>query len=234
MARHFRATQSIPLTVAGRPLPLVYLVIATLIAAPQRKAVVVLDFEGRFDIARVLRCVPYSEPPESVEGVGEPEAEPGATPEAETEVEEEAEAKADDPHDEKEGTVGVPPHRVTEDDLSHVHVFSPAKGKETLAIPIAAAVTAAEKYMLYGEHGSRDREWWGIVAIGGTGPISDVAMATTWKGWLRVDREELSPPGLAARTGEALTATEETRHAPSEAVSWVASSLWGGFSFRES
>jgi len=203
VARHFRATQSLPLTIAGRPLPLVYLVVATLIAAPQRKAVAVLDFDGRFDMARVLRCPPYQAPPAD----GEAAAAAAAR------------------------------RRVTEDDLAHVHVFRPAAGKgppSPDAPAVAAAVAAVERHMLYGAHGSRDREYWGVVVVGGAAASPDVAMATTWKGWLRVDREELLPSEAAIPAGDVLAAAAgEARRGTEGPVYWVANSLWGGFRFQE-
>ncbi|TDZ29012.1 hypothetical protein C8035_v007087 [Colletotrichum spinosum] len=54
-AKHFRATREIPLTVTGRYLPLVYRLVAGLVAPPHRKAVLVVDTEHRFDVTR-LAC----------------------------------------------------------------------------------------------------------------------------------------------------------------------------------
>ena len=41
--------------------------------------------------------------------------------------------------------------------------------------------------MVYGEHGSKGREWFGSIVIGGTGGDVNVG----WRGWLRVEREEV-------------------------------------------
>lgn len=48
------------MSVSGRQLPLIYLLVATLIAPPHAKTVVVVDLESRFDITRVLECTPYA------------------------------------------------------------------------------------------------------------------------------------------------------------------------------
>ncbi|KAH6842254.1 hypothetical protein B0I37DRAFT_356358 [Chaetomium sp. MPI-CAGE-AT-0009] len=54
VSRHFRATKSAPLALAGRPHELLYVLVATLIAPPHEKAVAIVDFEGRFDPLRLL------------------------------------------------------------------------------------------------------------------------------------------------------------------------------------
>ncbi|KAL8349966.1 hypothetical protein RB598_005346 [Gaeumannomyces tritici] len=59
-AKHLRATQAAVVSVSGRQLPLIYLLVATLIAPPHGKTVVVVDLESRFDITRVLECTPYA------------------------------------------------------------------------------------------------------------------------------------------------------------------------------
>ncbi|KAK4452699.1 hypothetical protein QBC34DRAFT_28834 [Podospora aff. communis PSN243] len=52
--RHFRATQSAPLALTGRYHELLYVLIASLIAAPHSKSVSIIDFEGSFEILRLL------------------------------------------------------------------------------------------------------------------------------------------------------------------------------------
>ncbi|KAK0751368.1 hypothetical protein B0T18DRAFT_478336 [Schizothecium vesticola] len=56
VARHHRATGSAPLALTGSRggLDLVYHLVATLVAAPQRMAVSVVDLDGRFDVLRLL------------------------------------------------------------------------------------------------------------------------------------------------------------------------------------
>ncbi|KAK0616533.1 hypothetical protein B0T14DRAFT_434262 [Immersiella caudata] len=56
--RHFRATQSAPLAVTGRYHELLYVLIASLIAAPHNKAVSIIDFEGSFELLRLLATPP--------------------------------------------------------------------------------------------------------------------------------------------------------------------------------
>ncbi|ERS97359.1 hypothetical protein HMPREF1624_06691 [Sporothrix schenckii ATCC 58251] len=59
VARHFRSSRAPELVVGGhRPLALVYLLVATLIAAPLRQTVVVVDVEARFDVRLLLGVQP--------------------------------------------------------------------------------------------------------------------------------------------------------------------------------
>ncbi|KAK4120074.1 hypothetical protein N657DRAFT_603366 [Parathielavia appendiculata] len=126
-------------------------------------------------------------------------------------------------------------HRATVQraDLDHVHILRPARGS---AAHIADCVACIEKYMLYGSHRSRGREWWGTVVIGGglnpagsaSGAASaQVAVTADWKGWLRVDRAEV-PSFWDMSAAEAL-ADREKRQAAVEDAGWVANSPWGSF-----
>ncbi|KAL0930237.1 uncharacterized protein CTRU02_215057 [Colletotrichum truncatum] len=56
-ARNFRATQSVPLAVTGRQLPLIYRLVSGLVSAPYYRTVLVFDTEHRFDATR-LSCSP--------------------------------------------------------------------------------------------------------------------------------------------------------------------------------
>jgi hypothetical protein len=118
-------------------------------------------------------------------------------------------------------------------DLEHVHMV---RARRTSASSVAQCVASIEEYMLYGNHSSRDREWWGTVVIGGglnpAGSVSaaaaaQVAVTADWKGWLRVDRAEV-PTFWDMSAGEAL-ADREKRQAAVEDAGWVATSPWGGF-----
>ncbi|KAF3797762.1 hypothetical protein GCG54_00011852 [Colletotrichum gloeosporioides] len=51
--KNFRATQSIPLAVTGRQLPLIYRLVSGLVSAPHFKTVLIFDTEGRFDVTRL-------------------------------------------------------------------------------------------------------------------------------------------------------------------------------------
>ncbi|KAF9882468.1 hypothetical protein CkaCkLH20_00504 [Colletotrichum karsti] len=55
--RNFRATQTIPLAVSGRHLPLVYRIASGLASPPHNKALLIFDMEHRFDATR-LTCDP--------------------------------------------------------------------------------------------------------------------------------------------------------------------------------
>ncbi|KAI0880688.1 uncharacterized protein GGS22DRAFT_193065 [Annulohypoxylon maeteangense] len=118
-------------------------------------------------------------------------------------------------------------------DLRHVHIYRPARGQEE----VRAAVAAADQWMLYGNHGSRAREWWGTVVIGG-GSGAGGGMSVKgdvnagWKGWLRVEREEVSgfPAGVSVE--EALH-DRGKRQEVVDAAGWVAMSRVGGYVWKD-
>ncbi|KAL1906200.1 hypothetical protein Sste5344_008037 [Sporothrix stenoceras] len=61
VTRHFRSTRAPELVVSGqRPLALVYLLVATLVAAPRRQTVVVVDAEARFKVRQMLGVQPMA------------------------------------------------------------------------------------------------------------------------------------------------------------------------------
>jgi hypothetical protein len=169
VARHLRATQSVPLGITGRHLPLLYLLVSTLVAPPHRKAVVIVDEEGRFDVTRLTCLAP---------------------------------------------------------DLAHIYVYRPARGSLEY---VREVVAGAEAHMLYGRHASMTREWWGTIVIGGMrgGDIN-----ASWKGWLRVDREDTRPFGHGISSEEAL-AQRDRRQAAVDSSGWRATSQWGDFHFPD-
>ncbi|KAJ4287520.1 hypothetical protein N0V88_007622 [Collariella sp. IMI 366227] len=123
--------------------------------------------------------------------------------------------------------------RVQRTDLDHVHITRPAHGN---LAQNADCVASIENYMLYGSHQSRGREWWGTIVIGGglnpAGSISaaasaQVAVTAGWKGWLRVDREDM--PTFWDMSAEEALVDREKRQAAVDDVGWLATSLWGGF-----
>ncbi|CAK7200847.1 hypothetical protein SEUCBS139899_003546 [Sporothrix eucalyptigena] len=68
VARHFRSTRGPELVAGGqRPLALVYLLVATLIAAPLRQTVVVVDAEARFDVRQLLGVQPKASAVDNVD-----------------------------------------------------------------------------------------------------------------------------------------------------------------------
>ncbi|KAJ0161895.1 hypothetical protein CTA2_5436 [Colletotrichum tanaceti] len=183
VARNFRATNSAPLAVTGRRLPLIYALISTLVSPPHDKTVLVLDTEHRFDATRLV-CSPES--------------------------------------------------------IRHVYVHRPAcdaihgpRGDGGAGMDpdqVRQLVKAAEDWMLYGDHESSGREWWGTIVIGALG-AGDVTAA--WKGWLRVDRDNVPGFSLGCSAREAMTDRQRRQEAV-DAAPWAASSQWGSFTFPES
>ncbi|KAI1262675.1 hypothetical protein F5Y18DRAFT_149449 [Xylariaceae sp. FL1019] len=115
------------------------------------------------------------------------------------------------------------PFPATISDLKHLHVYRPARGQEH----VKAILSQLDEFMLYGEHGSKAREWWGTVVIGGVG--GDVNAG--WKGWLRVEKEEVSgfAPGMSVE--EALR-DRDRRQAAVDKAGWSLSSRFGGLVFK--
>ncbi|GJC97995.1 hypothetical protein ColKHC_06821 [Colletotrichum higginsianum] len=173
VARNFRATNSAPLAVTGRRLPLIYALISTLVSPPHNKTVLVLDTEHRFDATRLV-CSPES--------------------------------------------------------IRHVYVHRPAcdaihgpRGDGGAGMgpdQVRQLVTAAEDWMLYGDHESSGREWWGTIVIGALG-AGDVTAA--WKGWLRIDRDNIPGFSLGCSAKEAMTDRQRRQEAV-DAAPWAASS----------
>ncbi|KAG6359054.1 hypothetical protein INS49_012574 [Diaporthe citri] len=223
VVQHFRATQSGPLSLSGRHLPLIYLLVATLIAAPHNKAVVIIDIDAKFDITRVTQCAPHQAVPV-----------PAGTDAAEdnghtTGQQENANQAFQSGTDAQPAT--PPTRQVTAEDLKHVHVYRPARGSTS---HIREVLSAAEHHMIYSRHASIAREWWGSIIIGGGSPAvlgPEVASVTTgWRGWLRVDREEVRGFGLGMSIEEALLDRERRQRAVNDA-GWTANCVWGGFTF---
>ncbi|KAM0341515.1 hypothetical protein ACHAPU_009963 [Fusarium lateritium] len=112
--------------------------------------------------------------------------------------------------------------------MRHVYVQRPARGdlEQTRALAVQA-----ENILLYGNvaRASAGREWWGTIVVGGLG-AGDIA--TGWKGWLRVDRENVRGFALGISAEEALNQKEQ-RQDIVDAVGWAATSQWGSFVFKE-
>ncbi|KAK5659011.1 hypothetical protein OQA88_1098 [Cercophora sp. LCS_1] len=117
-------------------------------------------------------------------------------------------------------------------DLEHVYVVRPPPGD---AAHVERCVIEVERHMLYGEHKSREREWWGMVVIGGglfpggTRGGHNVVITAGRSGWLRVERAEVEGFGRGA---EEAFRQREGRQRAVEERGWAASSEWGGFVFR--
>ncbi|KXJ95047.1 hypothetical protein Micbo1qcDRAFT_216714 [Microdochium bolleyi] len=256
VARHQKATQSAPppvLAVSGRYLPLVYHLVSTLISTPafppendeprhrpqpQRQrhcgyTVVIIDAECRFDVTRLVGTSPPPTPSATAgdaallrstvgDGQTPPTSAAAATP----------------------GAVPDESFPATPADLRHVYVYRPPHSQ------VRACLAAAGDFMLYGDHGSRDREWWGTVVVGSSGlslPPSSSSSSITpapapttavsnpdvlcgYKGWLRVEREEVPAFHMAVSAEEAL-ADRDRRAAAVGRAGWRAVSRWGSYSF---
>lgn len=228
VSRHFRATQSAPLSLSGRYLPLIYLLVATLISSPQNKAVVIIDVDARFDITRVLQCAPYQYPPAPESNASDPDASRNIGS-----VQQQKPPLAASGIDADRVTVSHE-RPVTVEDLRHVHIYRPARGSTS---HIRDVLTSAEQHMIYSRHASVAREWWGTIVIGGGSPTAlgpgHADVTTGWKGWLRVDRDEVRgfPAGMSVE--EALIERSQRQRA-ADATGFTASCVWGSFIFRES
>ncbi|KAI1761959.1 hypothetical protein GGR53DRAFT_448485 [Hypoxylon sp. FL1150] len=206
-SRHHNAAKSAPppvLSVSGRYLPLLYHLISTLIAEPHSYAVVVVDAESRFDVTRLVTSPSSSSSSSS-----------SANP-----LDRSSPARSSYP--------------ANPSDLRHVHVYQPSRGQDQ----IRAAVAAAQEWMVYGSHGSRAREWWGTVVIGagaGAGAGSSGIKGDVnagWKGWLRVEREEVA--GFAAGTSiEEALRDRGKRQEVVDGAGWVAGSRVGGYVWKD-
>ncbi|KAI1475499.1 hypothetical protein F4774DRAFT_421502 [Daldinia eschscholtzii] len=117
-------------------------------------------------------------------------------------------------------------------DLRHVYVYRPARGQDQ----VRAALAAAGEWMLYGAHGSRAREWWGTVVIGGGGtgggPSVKGDINAGWKGWLKVEKEEIEGFPADFSVEEALRDREKRQKVVDDA-GWVASSRVGSYLWRD-
>ncbi|CAJ0540027.1 Ff.00g073450.m01.CDS01 [Fusarium sp. VM40] len=112
--------------------------------------------------------------------------------------------------------------------MQHVYIQRPARGDLEQVRALAAEV---EGILLYGDvaRASASREWWGTIVVGGLG-AGDIA--TGWKGWLRVERENVRGFTLGISAEEAVSQKEQ-RQDVVDSAGWAATSQWGGFVFQE-
>jgi hypothetical protein len=106
------------------------------------------------------------------------------------------------------------------EDLSHVHVFRCSKEK------LKATLESLEGYMLWGEHGSKGREWLGTIVLGGAG--GDIMVG--WRGWLGVDRDLVGGFGEGVSVEEAW-GERERRQEVVDGRGWRAICELGEFSW---
>ncbi|RGP59438.1 hypothetical protein FSPOR_11315 [Fusarium sporotrichioides] len=112
--------------------------------------------------------------------------------------------------------------------MRHVYIQRPARSDPE---HIRALVAEAEVILLYGDvaRASAGREWWGTVVVGGLG-YGDISAG--WKGWLRVDRENVRGFASSISAEEALDQKEQ-RQDVVDTAGWAATSHWGGFTFKD-
>ncbi|RFU31861.1 hypothetical protein B7463_g4485, partial [Scytalidium lignicola] len=123
-------------------------------------------------------------------------------------------------------------------DLDHVYIFRPEIsadiagdgeiGAASAAQDLKKILESVEKFMLYGKHGSYDREWVGTMVNGGLG--GDICVA--WNGWLNVDREEVVrfPAGISV---EEAIGEKEKRQEVVDGCGWRGRSRVGWYGWKE-
>ena len=107
-------------------------------------------------------------------------------------------------------------------ELRHVHVFRPTRRN------MKATLESVEGYMLWGEHGSKEREWMGTIVNGGVGG----EIMTGWRGWLKVEKDSVKAFAAGVSVEEALR-EREMRQEGTSFTGWRAVSEYGGFSWRQ-
>lgn len=122
-------------------------------------------------------------------------------------------------------------------DLNHVYIFraipsirggTGGAGSSIQAYDLKKTLENVEKYMLYGDHKSREREWVGTMVNGAVG--GDISVV--WNGWLSVDREEVARFPVGMNIEEALEDREKRQGIVDEAC-WRGTSRSGWYSWKE-
>ena len=109
-------------------------------------------------------------------------------------------------------------------DLRHVHIFRPTRSSLNITLE------SVEGYMLWGGHASKDREWMATIVNGGVGG----EIMTGWRGWLKVEREEIEGFAAGISVDEALTEMRRVQGSGSiGSQGWRALSQHGMFSWRQ-
>lgn len=132
-----------------------------------------------------------------------------------------------------------------EEDARHVYVqrpSRPAAGSASHGVAqyespadisehVKSLVAGADSFMLYSAPAaaSAPRRWWGTILVGSLGPCD---IAAGWKGWLRVDREEVQGFPLGFSIEKALD-RRDARQEALDGAGWSTASQWGGFVFQE-
>ncbi|KAK4175144.1 hypothetical protein QBC36DRAFT_190579 [Triangularia setosa] len=205
--RNFRATGSAPLAISGRCHELVYVLIATLVAKPWEKAVVVVDFEGRFDPLRML-AAPLAGPASSL-------------PDNQEEATKKVRVKKGD----LEHVHVLQPRKGNWEQQPPARFVS------------ACLTTMEEYMLYGAHRSRGREWWGTVIIGGGFNPVgglpkavsAQVAVTAGRRGWLRVERAEV--PGFGELSVEQAVKGREKRQQAVEQMGWVGSSPWGGFSF---
>jgi hypothetical protein len=199
----------VPLGIRGRYWPLLYLLLATLIAPPHNKCVLIVDCDGSFEISRILECTPVSMLPLP------PHLQPRNI------------------STDQRSKVHPPYHRaVLPADLAHVYVIRPADTREG---PLGRSILSAKEYMMYGAHRSRDREFWGTILIGADDPDADVdVVCGTMRCWLKVERQPVAGLGSrGVRSYEGALRKRAEHEAERAFAPLTARCVWGQFRFDD-
>lgn len=108
--------------------------------------------------------------------------------------------------------VGQKDDKLKKSDLKHLHIFRPT------AQSIEITLKGVEEHMLYGNHSSYGREFGGTILLGldGRDAVNAVdlrgmgkpEMVMGWRGWLRVEREEVEAFGIGVSVEEMLEERE--------------------------
>ncbi|KAH6613585.1 hypothetical protein B0J18DRAFT_59910 [Chaetomium sp. MPI-SDFR-AT-0129] len=203
--RHFRATGSSTLTLAGRHLELLYFLLAILIATPHEKAVAIIDFEGRFDPLRLLTTSVASSRL-FVDGSTTAETMPATT----------ALRRSDLEH----------LHVLRPLRGSPVHVADCVTSIERYML-YGSHKSGRREWWGTIIIGGGAMSSAGVVSNAAV-PQAQVAVTAGWKGWLRVEHAEV-PTFWDASAEEAL-AHRHRRQTVVERAAWLATSPWGAFS----
>lgn len=191
----------------------------------------VIDIDAKFDITRVLQCTAYRPPPAADQTPTTAESPSVVSNESPIQQQKRT---ASNLGTEEDLTVASPPLRVAIDDLRHVHVYRPARGSSAY---IREVLNSAENFIVYSKHASIAREWWGTIVIGGGSPTAlgtaHADVTTGWKGWLRVQRDDVRGFPLGMSAEEALV-DRHPRQRAADASGYAATCAWGDFHFRES
>ncbi|TGO22224.1 hypothetical protein BPAE_0177g00180 [Botrytis paeoniae] len=169
------------LSVSGRQLPLLIHILTALLGNKDRKVgkcVVLIDMHSRFSPSFLAF----------------------------------QEDEKDDEDDDEGLEAGLKENKLKRSDLKHLHIFRPS------AQNLESTLKGVEEYMLYGNHDSYGREFGGTILFGVEGRegvdmgslrgMGRPEVVMGWRGWLRVEREEVGAFGTGGSVEEMLEERE--------------------------